>query len=311
VLRAVLAVLAVWIVVRVLGLEAGWPLVAVLAFTPYAGLVAIGLLAVAIAARRRPESLVALVVVAGFAAVLIPRAVPAQPTGPIADGTSLDVLTTNVYLGEADAETVVELVRDGGVDLLSVQELTDSEVERLRAAGIDELLPEQHLASTPEGSSGAGLYSRFPLRPRAEVPGGISRMVRAVVRVPGTAPVDVVAVHAYPPNHLTTAQWQEGLEALPRAEAGGATRLLAGDFNATFDHDEFRDLVGSGYVDAGAAMGRGLEATWSSTGIEALPVTIDHVLAEDEVHVAGIELSSVPGTDHRAVLARLVLPPRR
>ena len=310
VLRGALALLAAWLVVRLLGLESGWPLVALLAFTPYACLVAVALLAACLGLRRWPEAAVAAVVTLVFAAVLVPRGVPSQPTGPIPGGVALDVLTTNVHLGDADAETVVELVRDGEVDLLSVQELTDAEAERLRAAGIDELLPEQHLRPTPEGSSGAGLYARFPLRPRAEVPGGISRMVRALVRVPGAAPVDVVAVHAFPPNHLTTSEWQEGLEALPRAEPDPPTQLLAGDFNATLDHEEFRDIVDSGYVDAGASQGLGLKPTWSSTGIEALPVTIDHVLAEDEVHVAAVEISEVPATDHRAVLARLVLPPR-
>lgn len=269
-----------------------------------------GLLAVCLAVRRWAEAGIALVVVLVFAVVLIPRGVPSQPAGPIPGGVALDVLTTNVHLGDADAESIVDLVRDGDVDLLSVQELTDSEAERLRAAGIDRLLPEQHLRPTPAGSSGAGLYTRFPLRPRAEVPGGISRMVRALVRVPGAAPLDVVAVHTYPPNHLTTAEWQEGLEALPRAEAAPPLQLLVGDFNATLDHEEFRDIVDSGYVDAGASQGYGLKPTWSSTGVEALPVTIDHVLAEDEVHVAAVEISEVPATDHRAVLARLVLPPR-
>jgi endonuclease/exonuclease/phosphatase (EEP) superfamily protein YafD len=134
-------------------------------------------------------------------------------------------------------------------------------------------------------------------------------MVRAAVAVPGAPPVEVVAVHAFPPNQLTTTQWLEGLEALPPAFAQGPVSVLAGDFNATFDHDAFRELVWSGYVDAAAARGRGLEATWPSSRVFAPPVTIDHVLADDRVHVAGVSLFDIPATDHRAVLAHLVLPP--
>jgi endonuclease/exonuclease/phosphatase family metal-dependent hydrolase len=36
---------------------------------------------------------------------------------------------------------------------------------------------------------------------------------------------------------------------------------LTGDFNATFDQAEFRELVDRAYRDAGAATGKGLEPT--------------------------------------------------
>ena len=310
-LRAALSLLALWALVRAIGVEAGYPLVALLAFTPYVLAVAVLALAVAACVRRWPEAAVAALLVAVFAALVLPRAFPNQETAPIEGGVELDVLTVNLRLGEADAEAIVGIVDRGDVDLLSVQELTTDEVARLRSAGIDELLPEQELSPTPDGSSGAGLYSRHPLEPLEEVPGGISRMVRALVTVPGAEAVDVVAVHPFPPNSLTTAQWRSGLAALPPADASGPIGLLAGDFNATFDHEVFRDLVATGYVDAAAARGRGLEATWPSARVKAPPVTIDHVLADERVHVAAVEIDDVPGTDHRAVLARLRLPPVR
>jgi endonuclease/exonuclease/phosphatase (EEP) superfamily protein YafD len=39
-----------------------------------------------------------------------------------------------------------------------------------------------------------------------------------------------------------------------------------------------------------------------------LPVTIDHVLADERCGVRELEVIPLPGGDHRAVLAELVLP---
>jgi endonuclease/exonuclease/phosphatase (EEP) superfamily protein YafD len=309
VVRGLAALLCAWAAFRLLGLERGYPLVAVVALTPYVAAAGVLALAVTVHARRRPEAVATGIAAVLLAVAVLPRAIPSQPTGPIAGGVEVQVLTVNLGLGEADAAAVTEAVRKEGVDLLSAQELTDDAAERLRGAGIDELLPEQELRPAPGGSGGAGIYSRHPLQPRTEVPGGISRMLRARIGVPGADPVEVVAVHPFPPTERNASDWREGLEALPRSEADskGTIRILAGDFNATFDHAEFRDLVGSGYVDAAAARGRGLSPTWPADRSWAPPVTIDHVLVDERVHVSEAAVVEIPGTDHRAVVADLVL----
>ncbi len=142
------------------------------------------------------------------------------------------------------------------------------------------------------------------------MPGGIPPQVHALAAVPGAGEVEVVTVHAFPPTRSNAARWLEGLEALPRATPG-RIRILPGDFNSTFDHEPFRELVASGYVDAAAARGKGLAMTWPSGRVFPPQVAIDHVLADERVHVAAAEIHTVPGTDHRAVLASLVLPPER
>jgi endonuclease/exonuclease/phosphatase family metal-dependent hydrolase len=38
------------------------------------------------------------------------------------------------------------------------------------------------------------------------------------------------------------------------------------------------------------------------------PVTIDHVLAPHRLGVAGYAVADLPGSDHRAVFARLAVP---
>ena len=265
-------------------------------------------LGAALLARRWWEAAVAAAVVILLAAAVLPRAFPGQPMASIADGVTYDVLTSNVRLGDGDAEALTELVAAWQVDLLSVQELTDDAAARLRDAGIDELLPHRELSPTRVGSSGAGLYSRFPLERLEDVPGGISRQVHAVADVPGVGDVELVAVHPFPPIESSVPRWLEGLEGLPRATSG-RLRVLAGDFNSTLDHAPFRDLVASGYVDAAAARGEGLVMTWPSGRKFPPQVAIDHVLADERIHVAAAAIHTVPDTDHRAVLARLQLPP--
>jgi endonuclease/exonuclease/phosphatase (EEP) superfamily protein YafD len=85
-------------------------------------------------------------------------------------------------------------------------------------------------------------------------------------------------------------------------------RILAGDFNATLDHAEFRRVLDRGYEDAADQVGTGLRATWPANGRLTLPVTIDHVIADERCGVRDVRVLPVPGSDHRAVLAVLELP---
>ena len=49
----------------------------------------------------------------------------------------------------------------------------------------------------------------------------------------------------------------------------------------------------------------------SSAGRRIPPaVTIDHVLADARIGVRAVSVHTIPGTDHRAVFAELVLPRR-
>jgi endonuclease/exonuclease/phosphatase family metal-dependent hydrolase len=127
------------------------------------------------------------------------------------------------------------------------------------------------------------------------------------MRLPDGERLRLVAVHPQPPN-MSVERWQEALESLP-APGAGAPWLLIGDFNATFDQAQFRELVDSGYRDAGEATGNGLEPTWP--GPDEAPwglITIDHVLADDRLGVAGYGVEDLAGSDHRAIHAQLVLP---
>src|SRR5262249_5745240 len=88
----------------------------------------------------------------------------------------------------------------------------------------------------------------------------------------------------------------------------GEPRVLLGDFNATLDQSEFRDLLGRGYADAADTLGSGLEPTWPTNRRFPPLVTIDHVLADRRIGIREYAVEDLPGSDHRAVFAELSLP---
>lgn len=296
---------AAWVVVRVLGLERGYPLVPLVAFTPFVAAAAVAVVVVAALLRQRGAALVAAVLAVVLVGVVAPRALggPSEPAG--AAGPELRVLSANMHYGSGSAEQLVALARRTRADVLSVQELTPRLARDLEAAGIGELLPEQILQPGGRGA-GIGLYSRVPLA-LADA-GGARRnlLVLAAAQVEGAPAVEVAAVH--PPPPLPGSAWRDDLRALPTATPDGPLRILAGDFNATLDHAELRRLLDTGYTDAAAQIGAGLEGTWPHGRRFPPPVAIDHVLVDARAGVKAFSVHAITGTDHRAVLAELVLP---
>ena len=298
-----------WVVVRAFGLERGFPMVPLLAYTPLAAAVAVALALVAAALRQWVAAAAAAVIAVVLVAFVAPRALGGPSGAEGRPGPGLLVLTANLYQQPATAEAVVALAREHQVDVLSVQEVTP-EVERaLERAGIRDVLPRRVVETRPVGA-GAALYSRLRLERRSPLPGR-SALAVASVRVRRAPPVELYAVHPRAPLRAGNMdEWKRGLRTLPAATPRGAVRILAGDFNATLDHAELRRILDRGYEDAADEMGSGLRATWPAGRRIPPPVTIDHVLADARCGWREARVLKVPRSDHRAVLAEIVLPGR-
>lgn len=294
-----------WTLLRLLGVDSGFPLAAMMAFTPYVAIAAFLVAGLALALGNWAATATAALATLALAAAVLPRAVGSEIV-PVEGRETLRVLAANVHHGTGDPEALVALVDHLHPDVLSVEELTPSYARELAAAGLDARMPRQVL-ETHRSSSGAGLYSRLPLRRLPAPQRFVFRMPRAEVRLPDGRPVRVVGVHPYPPQPKRTTEWEEALESLPSA-GRGAPWVLAGDFNGTFDQSQFRAVVDRGYSDAGEVAGQGLEPTFPREGHLIPPVTIDHVLGDERLGVAAYAVEDLPGSDHRAVYAELVLP---
>ncbi|GHE09709.1 endonuclease/exonuclease/phosphatase family protein [Klenkia taihuensis] len=293
---------------RATGTERGWPLVPALSFVPYAAASSVLPLALA-AARRAPVATAVAAAAAGvLAGATAGRTVAAPPPGP---GPRVRVVSANLLHGRADPAVLVDLVASFDADVLCLVELTPAADRGFRAAGLPDLLPSEHVRGHRPGAppaAGGAVWTRLEVLERSAAPG---RFEQPVVRlaVPGAPDLEVMAVHTDPPvTARRTRRWEQEMAQLPAA-GGGVLRVLAGDFNATPDHATYRRLLARGYADAGARTGRALVHTWTPERRPQPRLTLDHVLADRRIGVASFQVHDLPGSDHRALAAELVLPP--
>lgn len=299
-----------WAVIRFFGWESGL-LVQMFAFTPYVAAASVLPALIAVISRRWLAAALAVVATAVLGVSVLPRALPDSNRGPTA-GVELHVLTSNVLAGGADPDTIVRLVRAHDVAVLALQEFTPGIQADLATAGLGALLPYSSLA--PEwGTTGSALYSRFPIAEpgsRRNLGGYGFLQAYGTVQPPGAGPLLIESAHPIAPYALDVlGDWRRDLAEQPRADPDGTPRILMGDFNSTLDHRALRRLISHGYRDAADADGAGLIGTWGPyTGHPLPPVTIDHVLVDRRIGVRDVQVHTVPDSDHRAVLASLVVP---
>ncbi|MGV8873796.1 MAG: endonuclease/exonuclease/phosphatase family protein [Rhodococcus sp. (in: high G+C Gram-positive bacteria)] len=269
---------------------------------PYLGVASLAALILFAAARSRIGSAVAVVLTVAVVGVQVPMFLAG---GPDNSGPELSVLTINVAHGDADAAAIVAAVRDNDVDILAVQELTPEEVTDLQASGIDELLPFSFTAALPV-ADGTGLWSRTPLTEGTRLDNFGFVPVQARTTVDGQD-LTLVSFHAMSPaTPRHTAEWDADLARMRSImETYQGTVLVAGDFNATNDHRQFRTLASSPFSDAAEAAGSGLFRTFPS---ERPLARLDHVVTSSSVRAQSVRPVAIPDSDHLAVLAELQLP---
>lgn len=219
------------------------------------------------------------------------------------------VMTFNVYKGRADAERIVQTVRDQRVEVLALQETTDDFVEALRQAGIEDYLPYSQVSSS-DGVYGNGLWSATPLGDPVddEVHSSASFMPGGTVGL-GGKDVRFVSVHTTAPVPGYWRQWRRSLDELGRMRAkDDATYVFMGDFNATYDHTPFRNFLGTRFRDAARASGHGFTFTWPADRV--IPprfAGIDHVVVDRGVSAGQMQVVRIAGSDHAALLATLAV----
>lgn len=293
---AVAAPWLIWAVVRGAGLELPYPMAPALAFTPYVALTALVPVVVAALLRRWQVAVVALVAGVALAGYVLPRGVQFREPASAASGTTLTVMSVNVLVGTADPATVMRIAEEHKVDVVSLQESRPMWLARFDAEGAAERFPHRAVAPVD-----VALLSTRPLRPTGQP--------AEADLVAGSTTVRVTAIHPRPPvSRDSWRSWRDELDALP-ATGGATRRILAGDFNATLDHPELRGVLARGYRDAAATIGDGWRPTWPAGRRFPPEITIDHVLADARIGVASYSVRTVPGSDHRAVVARLVIEP--
>ena len=235
-------------------------------------------------------------------------------SAPAADAAcELTVMTQNLEGG--DGAALAATAAEAGVDVLVVVEPGRTSWQDLRQSALSRQL-RYVVGAGDDGPSGIPVLSRFPLT-ESSIDDEHVRVVS--VQTPCAGSVDLVAVHPHPPYRA--AGWARDQAALldlvtdrygPQLAAGDGRIVLAGDFNATFDHAAFRRLLSAGFTDAAEQANSGFVPTWPAPGTATwhrvpLPPlnAIDHVLLADGLVATTTEVLDNPGADHRGILARV------
>lgn len=224
-------------------------------------------------------------------------------------GTGADV----VVLPETDASygvRLAQLLAQDGYSFRVFSSIGDT------TTGIDpatvkdpSALGSDTVATTVLVSTGLGDYERSD-RPAGLGSGNLVLTPVGDATLNGHARPTIVGIHTVAPaGHGTRAGWLSSVSAAAAqcTDQGSAT-IVAGDFNATLDHEPMRDLTGCS--DVASTTGTGGLATWPTSSRTALlGATIDHVFVNRTSWLPqASKVLDVEGSDHRAVVA--VVSPR-
>jgi vancomycin resistance protein VanJ len=249
--------------------------------------------------------------------LFLPRAPPSK-TEP-----SLVVLSYNVLGFNFNAAQAIQVIRDSGADVVSLNELNPE-----NAAAIDRelktLYPHQWLVPRP-GVTGSGILSKHRFERVLPQPLGNHGWVGEPLAVDlaiGHRRVRVVGFHASAgPDRVVKRQLQAQALA-DYAERHSGPLVLLGDLNAT-DQNGAYAVVARSTRDAWREAGRGFGHTFPASAFPSargartallaglIPpwlVRIDYVFYSDQLEAVDAQVcADAGGSDHRGVIATLVL----
>ncbi|MFF0264078.1 endonuclease/exonuclease/phosphatase family protein [Kribbella sp. NPDC004536] len=312
--RVVLSVLFLLIVAvplfpELFGLDELTPFTQLAAFRPQC-LVVVLVLALLMLVRRGwriASALVAVLALVGTA-LTVPREFSRARQAP--EGARvLTIMVANVLGGGARAADVAAVIRAQQPDLVSlpeaqadVREQISVQLQDLRYKGFT----AQPIPAAPSATSVLVSASLGDVTFASE-PG--TTFGNIVVTAGNLGAVQLIAYHGYPPLAGAVPTWKHDLLKVRQWCSQDAPTVIAGDFNATVDHADFRNALNGYCRSVGPSIGSGLEGTWPADQPGVLRTQIDHVVATRQLEPETFATYSIHGTDHRAVVARVALKP--
>lgn len=226
--------------------------------------------------------------------------------GPEHSDDQIVVFHQNVYVRIGDPVGVAQAIVASQADVVDLVETWPGFMDELvRQPGMDAY---PYRSNEPlDAPTRMAVWSRWPLHDAAIEAAGERPYLHMTVLSPH-GPFLFYAIHTPAPvEPREVANWETELSELGRVDTSVPT-VMAGDFNATEDHSQFRDLVDHGWTDVHDPKGCGLAQTWPmgrGTGIPLL--RLDHVLVTRDFQVLGVDIGDPSGSDHRPVVATIRL----
>ncbi|MCB0109114.1 MAG: endonuclease/exonuclease/phosphatase family protein [Caldilineaceae bacterium] len=234
------------------------------------------------------------------------------------------VMTWNSYFRNRNEDALIAALAELEPDVVAIQELGYGINDAL-AQALGERFPYQ-VRFPAGGPEGMALLSRYPILASDTPDFGYRgcNCLAVTIDVEGCT-VTVLNTHPWPPHvHIhpgdpwrslhdfSTAGQDETFDALlTRIEEPSGPLLLLGDFNTTERQYNYR-RVAARLTDAFAEAGWGMGYTFPTVkrvyGMPVFPVLrLDYIFHSDEWHTKRIWRGTIDGSDHRYLVADLVL----
>lgn len=218
---------------------------------------------------------------------------PDQPDSDAAAVTvaAVNLLYSNPIVGEA-ADDLLAL----DIDAILFTEYTPEHQALLRSHPLSATYPYKIEREGPL-VGGIALWSRSPITEGKRL-ATFNDTLDITMDAP-TGPVRLLGVH--PPTPMFRFDgWVDDLGTF--GEVGGAAQqptLIIGDFNASYWHPAFRDILDKGFTDAHNAHGQGFSTSWPMGWRIPAFVRLDHALTGKGLVSTRVQDFTVPGSDHR------------
>lgn len=343
--RVVLSVLFLLVVALPLypelyGLDEVTPFTQVVAFRPQL-LVLVLVLGLALLFRwnwRIAAGLVILLALVG-GGLLAPRKF-SDPTPPPAGTRALTVMVANVLGGGADAGEVAKLITEHRPDIVSLPEAqvdvrqeieaglkglryygytqqANAEVESATSVLVSADLGSVHFDSEKLDTGRVNSQQPGTTKPGAGDPGATTigpvqqtttQFGHIIITGGNLGKLRLIAYHGYPPLPKDVTIWKQDLQVVKDWCAADSPTVVAGDFNATVDHADFRAALGSHCKSVGPSVGEGFQGTWPANRPVLFRTQIDHVVISDGILPGKFQTYEIEGSDHRAVITTIAVP---
>ena len=311
-----LGLIASWMALRFLPAGTDWhrPLVELIALIDLLAVPLLAILILTVLMNAWLQCLLALVELTLVSCHRLRYRLPqTDRTGQSSSDHGLSVMTLNCRFGRADPEEVVRCVRSYGVEVLALQEVKGNLLESLQTAGIHQLLPYLTQGTAGPDDNGGRNVILSAARPAIAYPSALDLPAAAVPLVElktSCGPVRVASVHPKSPQRGAR-QWGMGIAALAKLAQPPTPTIVMGDCNATLQHPTFRAMLAqSGLRDASLSLKAGSHPTFPSRRLLPPLIEIDHILMDDDLTAQSMHALRISGSDHRALIAQLVLPGR-
>ncbi|MFV0533067.1 MAG: endonuclease/exonuclease/phosphatase family protein [Cumulibacter sp.] len=209
----------------------------------------------------------------------------------------IDVLAFNT-LDTIDGPVAIrDLIAEHDPDVVMLPETQTPDAEAIAGTEFDVFMG----IGRPGGSAPTGLLVSADLGEYQHVEGPDTEYgLVGAEPTSGSGPV-FYAVHIASPVAERMQLWRDELDLVTDICDQRTQVIMAGDYNSTIDHAPLRDTTC-----LNASVGTRSVGTWPTALPSLLGTPIDHIFADRTAFTAaGSAVVELPGSDHRALLARL------